>query len=260
MKLSPCVAASMLLLPYSANAFLTPKNANAVHRRTIAVDRLPASLDDKDLMEDVDGLAKAVDTYNNEKTVDVGKNATDTNEDYVQLMIDLEAEADKAAAEIVDDDCEVDVETGMAVDEVCVDEEKKRSFRQGLRDTISKTMGIVRGLPTDEKDEADMEASEAAVAGDLLEQGWESRGGVSSLRRNAEVWKFALKCVFRALKPRSMRKKGASEEEIKQAQIDAATFIRDGLLTLGPTFVKLVRFWWQCLEHVSGVNLFMLTT
>ena len=36
-----------------------------------------------------------------------------------------------------------------------------------------------------------------------------------------------------------MKKKGASEEEIKQAQIDAATFIRDGLLTLGPTFVKL---------------------
>jgi len=36
-----------------------------------------------------------------------------------------------------------------------------------------------------------------------------------------------------------VKKKGASEEDIKQAQIDAATFIRDGLLTLGPTFVKL---------------------
>lgn len=80
---------------------------------------------------------------------------------------------------------------------------------------------------------------EGVAQGDLLESGWAERGGSSAIRRNAEVWKFALKCVFRALKPRSMRKKGATEEEIKQAQIDAATFIRDGLLTLGPTFVKL---------------------
>jgi len=48
-----------------------------------------------------------------------------------------------------------------------------------------------------------------------------------------------LKCVFRALKPRKMRKSGAPEEEIKAAQVEAATFIRDGLLELGPTFVKL---------------------
>eukprot|EP00536_Pseudo-nitzschia_multiseries_P007871 jgi/Psemu1/256645/estExt_Genewise1Plus.C_1900049 len=73
----------------------------------------------------------------------------------------------------------------------------------------------------------------------MLEEGWFKRGESSALRRNGEVWKFALKCVFRCLKPRSMRKKGATDEEIKQAQIDAATFIRDGLLTLGPTFVKL---------------------
>ena len=36
-----------------------------------------------------------------------------------------------------------------------------------------------------------------------------------------------------------MRKLEKREEEIEQAQIDAATFVRDGLLTLGPTFVKL---------------------
>jgi predicted unusual protein kinase regulating ubiquinone biosynthesis (AarF/ABC1/UbiB family) len=42
------------------------------------------------------------------------------------------------------------------------------------------------------------------------------------------------------LKPRSLRKKGtATEEEIRKAQIEAALFIRDGLLRLGPTFVKL---------------------
>ena len=65
------------------------------------------------------------------------------------------------------------------------------------------------------------------------------RGNSSALRRNAEVWNFALKCVFKALKPRSMRKKGASEEEINKAKSEAAIFIRDGLLRLGPTFVKL---------------------
>jgi len=72
-----------------------------------------------------------------------------------------------------------------------------------------------------------------------LEQGWEKRGNSSALRRNAEVWKFALKCVFKALKPRKMRKSGASEEEISEAQTEAATFIRNGLLRLGPSFVKL---------------------
>ena len=36
-----------------------------------------------------------------------------------------------------------------------------------------------------------------------------------------------------------MRVKGASEEEIEQAQIEAAEFLRDNLLTLGPSFVKV---------------------
>jgi predicted unusual protein kinase regulating ubiquinone biosynthesis (AarF/ABC1/UbiB family) len=67
----------------------------------------------------------------------------------------------------------------------------------------------------------------------------EARAKSSALRRNAEVWKFALKSVFRVLKPRKMRKKGATEAEVKEAQIAAAEFIRDGLLDLGPSFVKL---------------------
>lgn len=68
----------------------------------------------------------------------------------------------------------------------------------------------------------------------------EQRAASSALRRNAEVWKFALKSVFRVLKPRRMKTKGiATDEEIRLAQIEAATFIRDGLLRLGPSFVKL---------------------
>lgn len=67
----------------------------------------------------------------------------------------------------------------------------------------------------------------------------ETRAKSSALARNAEVWKFALQSVFRVLKPRKLKKKGAPDEEIKAAQIRAAEFIRDGLLELGPSFVKL---------------------
>lgn len=68
----------------------------------------------------------------------------------------------------------------------------------------------------------------------------EKRANSSALKRNAEVWKFAVQCVFRVLKPRKMAKLGtASDEEIKEAQLSAAEFIRDGLLQLGPSFVKL---------------------
>ena len=68
----------------------------------------------------------------------------------------------------------------------------------------------------------------------------ETRANSSPLVRNAEVWKFALQCVFRVLKPRKMAKSGtASSDEIKAAQIEAAEFLRDGLLELGPSFVKL---------------------
>lgn len=69
------------------------------------------------------------------------------------------------------------------------------------------------------------------------------RANSSSLVRNAEVWKFALQCVFRVLKPRKMNKKGTySEEEIEAKRLEAAEFIRDGFLELGPSFVKLYVF------------------
>ncbi|OEU17489.1 ABC1-domain-containing protein [Fragilariopsis cylindrus CCMP1102] len=105
---------------------------------------------------------------------------------------------------------------------LCVVNEESTGFR-------SKLKKIFRRTPKEKVDDD----------GDSLEAGWSDRGSSSSIRRNAEIWKFGLKCVFRVLKPRSMRTKGASDEEIEQAQIAAATYIRDGLLTLGPTFVKL---------------------
>ncbi|CAJ1963426.1 unnamed protein product [Cylindrotheca closterium] len=184
---------------------------------------------DSNILEDADGLGQVL--------VADAINLEDNEDLMVQLMIDVGEEAEKASQEIMDDSCEVDVDENgnIIVDELCVDEEAKSGFRAKLKKTIGKTLQMVRGMPAEQEEE---EVEELA-AGDILEAGWSKRGGSSALRRNAEVWKFALNCVFRVLKPRSMRKKGASEEEIQQAQIDAATFIRDGLVKLGPTFVKL---------------------
>eukprot|EP00980_Cylindrotheca_fusiformis_P012965 scaffold3236_cov66-Cylindrotheca_fusiformis.AAC.31 len=200
--------------------------------------------DEEELLEDADGLGVAIADFKKNQTVDLN-GSKEENEDVMQLVLDVEEEAERAIQEIVDDTCDVN-EDGQPVDELCVDEVERAGFRAALKQTIGKTLQLVRGMPSDEDEDEDEEEqtgaeqkSEETFAGDTLESGWTQRGGTSAIRRNGEVWKFALKCVFRVLKPRSLEKKGASEEEIKQAQIEAATFIRDGLLTLGPTFVKL---------------------
>lgn len=173
--------------------------------------------------------------------------------DETDLVSAIEEEASLLVDEMVDElqeECEVTVE-GEPADELCVDESKLSLVKTKLKKVVSRTLGFVRtsggtGSGADEE-KADLFVDENSVdfdgevpEGELLEQGWEKRGNSSALRRNAEVWKFALKCVFKALKPRKMRKQGASEEEISEAQIEAATFIRNGLLRLGPSFVKLV--------------------
>ena len=156
------------------------------------------------------------------------------------LMSEIELETQKAVDEMLDEECEVDEETGEAMDEVCLDEGKKEETKRGLRRIISQTLQLVRGNYKTAEDELIAEFGEEEVfEGDILERGWEMRGNSSSLVRNAEIWKFALKAVFAALKPRKMKKAGASEEEIKAAEIEAAEFIRDNLLKLGPSSVKV---------------------
>jgi len=71
---------------------------------------------------------------------------------------------------------------------------------------------------------------EEPTLGDALEEGWERRGKSSSIRRNVEVWRSLAGCAFKVLKA---RKKGPAEKTA------AATYARDTLLQLGPTFVKL---------------------
>ena len=205
------------------------------------------------LLEDADGLGvasestasaaqepapvEAEDESTAESVVLLNGSVADADE-VEKLMSDIEIESEKIVAEIVEEECQIDEETLGPVDPLCADEEQAAGFRAGLKNRISNTLQSLRGISKGDK-ASDEEEEEEEIDGDMLEEGWFKRGESSALRRNAEVWKFALKCVFRSLKPRSMKKKGASEEEIKQAQIDAATFIRDGLLKLGPTFVKL---------------------
>jgi predicted unusual protein kinase regulating ubiquinone biosynthesis (AarF/ABC1/UbiB family) len=152
-----------------------------------------------------------------------------------ELFDQVNLEAENFINEMIDETCEVAPEGGNGpIDELCVD----KGFRQRFKDIFSNTLSAVRSNNLD--DETDAQGNLIVSTGESLEQGWETRANSSALRRNAEVTRFALAAVFRVLKPRKMRAAGeATEEEIVAAQTEAAKFIRDGLLTLGPSFVKL---------------------
>lgn len=232
---------SFVLVAASVNAFHTNNLVSFRRPRSIApgiVVVFTGSSSDAVVLEDIDGVGAAAEKKDlSASRVDLeSKKTEDLKDDVMQLLIDVEEEANKATEEMMDEECVID-ETGNAVDELCVEGEEREGFRAKLKKTIGSTLKMIRGMPASE--EAVEGEEQPLEAGDLLEQGWNKRGGTSALRRNAEVWKFALQSVFRVLKPRSMRKKGASNEDIEKAQTEAAEFIRDGLLTLGPTFVKL---------------------
>jgi hypothetical protein len=151
------------------------------------------------------------------------------------FMDQVNLEAEKFMIEMIDETCEVAEDDSGPADELCVD----TGFRQRFKNVVFSTLSGIRGNDIDNP-LASTEGNILVSTGEALEKGWEERANSSALRRNAEVWKFALASVFRVLKPRKMRTTGEStEEEISAAQTEAAEFIRDGLLTLGPSFVKL---------------------
>ena len=219
---------SVLPLPFFSSSRLSM--ASTLEEKETTSSEGEPSTDEKDLVAELVNTQRQVD--------DILPEA---------LLKEVQLEAELAVKEMVDDSCEFD-DSGQPIDEICADEEAKAGFRDRMRSVISSTLSLVRGTSEEEESIAaaeverleQKEEEEGLSEGERLELGWEKRANSSSIRRNAEVWKFALKAVFRALKPRKMRKSEKySEEEIKQAQIDAATFLRDGLLTLGPSFVKL---------------------
>jgi hypothetical protein len=194
--------------------------------RAATEDKIAEEVLKEDEVADLEALEEAV---NKEMLID-------------ELMKLLEDEAESTAGGLLDETCEVTM-VGLPLDEECVNEGLYQRTKSGLKSVISKTLGMVRSGESDEEMDEEMifdfGTDATGSVGEQLEQGWEERGSASALRRNAEVWKFALKCVFKTLKPRSMKKKGATDEELKEARSEAAIFIRDGLLRLGPTFVKL---------------------
>ena len=243
MRITAKVLLLVVLASTSVEAF---QPANLVGRQNnqhhgVASRRPTTVVLHSEVLEDVDGLGAAAEKLKNltASTVELdSEQKEDLKEDIMQLLIDVEEEAIKVTEEMMDEECEFDMETGGPIDELCAEGEEREGFRARLKKTVGSTLKMIRGMPESEDDEVES-SDDGLEKGDLLEQGWSDRGSVSALRRNGEVWKFALKCVARVLKPRSMRKKGATDEEVEKAQIEAAEFIRDGLLTLGPTFVKL---------------------
>jgi len=160
-----------------------------------------------------------------------------------ELLEELERAAEGVASDYLDEECLVNPDTGGPVSEVCADEgayaRAKNRIKRLVRGTLGPLRGVAVGPDENDVDDVDDEDGYAVLEGELLERGWEERGNSSALRRNAEVWKFALKCVFKTLNARKLAKAGAEEAVVSAARTAAATFVRDGLLRLGPTFVKL---------------------
>jgi hypothetical protein len=266
------LAAAVLLLAASSQAFSptlhtqTPPLTFTAHRSLLfppahrsllfaATEEAIAAVDD---LEAIDMKLKV--------------NGTSYDMPMPDLMEALEVETEMAVNEMIDETCEIDYEIGggQPLDPECADEELKRGFKTKLKGVMKHTLNLVR-LGEDDSKEMDEDEEEALkedleddtgfiarfkmfsrgrkpaapvqakpLTGDELEQGWERRGNASALRRNTEVWKFALKCVFKVVKARKLAKQeGISETELDEAKTAAALYIRNGLLELGPTFVKL---------------------
>lgn len=179
-------------------------------------------------------------------TIEKEGTTTTTNLSDQEILAELERAAEQVVDENFDEECLVD-EEGGPVDELCVDEGLYTRTKGRFKKLVRGTLGLVRGSDDTDVDDDDdylfgsgVFDSDEVPEGELLEKGWESRGNSSALRRNAEVWNFALKCVFKALKARKLTKAGiATESDISASKVEAATYIRDGFLRLGPTFVKL---------------------
>ena len=192
-------------------------------------------------LEEKEAVIKNDETVNSANLVEEeGIVAADKDEIISEeLLKELELETQKTVDELLEEACEVDYQTGGPKDEICFDEEKKEGFRASLKRVVGKTLQLVRGsYSSAEQELAEEYGTDEVPQGEILEKGWEKRANSSAIVRNAEVWKFALAAVTRVLKAKKLKVKGASDEEIKEAQIQAAEFIRDNLLKLGPSFVK----------------------
>ncbi|CAM9359763.1 unnamed protein product, partial [Ectocarpus sp. 8 AP-2014] len=115
----------------------------------------------------------------------------------------------------------------------------KRAFTQALaKRMMAKATGMQQDYELSEA--ASQAAASSAVvdsSGDLsnMESSWNKRGYGSAISRSVEVWVFGAKILFKEIKLRKVE--DAAEKSQKRSAI--AVQLKDGLLRLGPTFIKL---------------------
>jgi hypothetical protein len=79
--------------------------------------------------------------------------------------------------------------------------------------------------------------------GNKMEEGWLKRGKGSAFGRTIEVWRFAFSFAFKWLSVNKLKKSKAflagNKEEYIQGQKILAKVLKEKILELGPTFIKL---------------------
>jgi hypothetical protein len=105
-----------------------------------------------------------------------------------ELIQQIEKQAEQIVDGMMDESCEVNSETGAPMDDICIDDEKKRGFRDNMKDTIQRIERLVveRDIVGDDDDnDKDMEKAASAagrrkkgkkiLTGDALEKGCKLR-------------------------------------------------------------------------------------
>jgi len=101
--------------------------------------------------------------------------------------------------------------------------------------TLKRLAGKVTGPISPAKGAVDDSKDGSGSKATFMEGGWEKRGKGSSLFRTIEIYSFCIKIVLREVKLRKVEDKKLKSE----MRTEIAKDLKDGLLNLGPTFIKL---------------------
>jgi hypothetical protein len=99
-------------------------------------------------------------------------------EDLERVLIEMEREANNVVNELMDENCEVDPETGKPADDLCTDDVKRIGFRNTLKQYVNQCIQMVRGTTVKDVDVFTMDLSDddddEIPQGELLERGCKS--------------------------------------------------------------------------------------
>ena len=113
----------------------------------------------------------------------------------------------------------------------------KSSIRTALSSLKSKWRPIVLLLTTLLVSLKSKVQSKMETAANAMEAGWKKRGVGGSFSRTLEVWGFAIYFVIEYIKTNKLKK--GDPAIYSAAQTRCAVILRDKILELGPTFIKL---------------------